>query len=91
METIKLECPECHGQGLNEFFVGCSKPASECCGGCTVEYKCEDCDGNGSIEVEAHDDYMERLIDLLLYFYKNNLSSHLRLIKKIETELINNV
>ena len=88
MKTIELECRECHGQGTHESFIECFKPASMCCGGCYAEYKCEDCDGNGTIEVEAHDDYMGKMIDLLQYFYKNNTRQHLRLIDTLEKELI---
>jgi hypothetical protein len=72
MKTIELECQECNGQGYDYVFVGCNKPASMCCGGCDAKIKCENCDGNGTIEVEAHDDYMDKMIDLLQYFYKNN-------------------
>lgn len=35
------ECEDCNGQGYTEEFVGCTKPASECCGGCTANVKCD--------------------------------------------------
>ena len=35
------ECEDCHGEGYTEEFIGCSRPASECCGGCTANVICE--------------------------------------------------
>ena len=32
-------CEDCNGTGLVEV-IQCGKPASECCGGCTVEVEC---------------------------------------------------
>lgn len=88
MKTIKLECRECNRQGYDYVFVGCNKPASMCCGGCDAKIKCEDCDGNGIIEVKANDDDMVKMIDLLQYFYKNNTQHHSKLIDTLERELL---
>jgi hypothetical protein len=88
MKTIKLECRECQGQGYDDVFVGCMKPASMCCGGCTERVRCGECEGEGSIEVQSHDDDMKRMIDLLEYFYKNNSQHHSKIINNLEKELI---
>jgi hypothetical protein len=88
MKTIELECRECQGQGYDDVFVGCFKPTSMCCGGCTERIKCVECEGEGSIKVEAHDDDMDRMIYLLEYFYKNNAQHHSKIINNLEKELI---
>jgi len=44
----ETECENCD-EGKEEFFEGCSKPASMCCGGCYSYRKCEDCNGSGTI------------------------------------------
>jgi hypothetical protein len=33
-------CTECYGEGFYEVFQGCSRPASDCCGGCTRKEVC---------------------------------------------------
>lgn len=34
-------CPSCNGEGYTEEFIGCSRPASDCCGGCTAKVECD--------------------------------------------------
>lgn len=36
-----LDCPDCHNENEIDVFVGCSRPASDCCGGCSKIIKCE--------------------------------------------------
>jgi hypothetical protein len=55
-----MECRECRGKGIIEAFVGCSKPASMCCGGCVQDFDCHVCDGSG--EVMEGDEIIDRII-----------------------------
>ena len=50
-----MTCKECDGKGVVEAFIDCGKPASECCGGCTKEIECDNCNGSG----ETNDDEEE--------------------------------
>lgn len=43
-------CPECD-EGCVEIGPECSRPASNCCGGCFRKEKCETCDGSGLINI----------------------------------------
>ena len=54
LETKTIECPECLGTGKIEKLI-CTKPVSECCGGCYTYKECSNCDGEGEIEVEIED------------------------------------
>ena len=54
METKTIECPECLGTGKIEKLI-CTKPVSECCGGCYTYKECSNCGGEGEIEVEIED------------------------------------
>ena len=36
-----VECEDCNGEGYTQEFVGCSRPASDCCGGCYASVSCE--------------------------------------------------
>ena len=51
LETKTIECQECLGTGKIEKLI-CTKPVSECCGGCYTYKECSNCDGEGEIEVE---------------------------------------
>lgn len=44
-----VPCYDCGGAGGFEQIV-CTEPASNCCGGCNVNTKCEVCDGSGEID-----------------------------------------
>ena len=45
------QCLNCLGTGKIEKLI-CTKPVSECCGGCYKYKECPNCDGEGEIEVE---------------------------------------
>ena len=55
LETKTIECQECLGTGKIEKLI-CTKPVSECCGGCYAYKECSNCDGEGEIEVEIEED-----------------------------------
>ena len=55
MEIKTIECTECLGTGKIEKLI-CTKPVSECCGGCYTYKECSNCDGEGEIEVEIEED-----------------------------------
>ena len=58
METKTIECQECLGTGKIEKLI-CTKPVSECCGGCYKYKECPNCDGEGEIEVEIDEIYLK--------------------------------
>jgi hypothetical protein len=45
-------CPDCGGNGVVYEMISCGRSMSDCCGGCTRDVKCENCDGGGVIENE---------------------------------------
>jgi hypothetical protein len=47
-----IMCPECSGNGVVYEMISCGRSMSDCCGGCTRDVKCENCDGGGVIENE---------------------------------------
>lgn len=50
MEFKTIECFECNGNGeMDGPLPECSKPASECCGGCYKQYTCVLCAGMGTL------------------------------------------
>ena len=46
------ECENCGGQGYVAVIIDCTKPLSVCCGGCTKDQECYDCDGSGTIKLD---------------------------------------
>lgn len=52
-----IECTGCNGDGTYEDGPDCSRPTSDCCGGCFQTKVCDDCSGSGELEV----DYMDIL------------------------------
>lgn len=52
-----ITCPECYGDGKYEVGPECTRPASNCCGGCYYFEKCEECDGTGEIDNPNFEDY----------------------------------
>lgn len=52
----KIKCRNCEGEGSYEAFTVCSKPMSNCCGGCTQQVSCEDCDGTGIQEIDLFEE-----------------------------------
>ena len=85
MKTIELECRECNGTGYYEHSF-CFKPASECCGGCTKSWECEDCHGYGLIIFQPDN----RLVDLLDYFLSNNTKQHEKIINLLTNKIYEN-
>jgi hypothetical protein len=67
--TIKLDCPECGGEGRIEVGPICGKPASMCCGGCYETHECEECDGYGCKEVESGDIDLFELVERYIKDY----------------------
>ena len=55
METKTIECQECLGTGKIEKLI-CTKPVSECCGGCYTYKECYNCGGSGEVEIEECDE-----------------------------------
>lgn len=61
MDFKTIECFECDGYGeVDGALPECSKPASECCGGCYQTYVCKLCKGTGELYAEDEEtiDYM---------------------------------
>lgn len=52
METFKIKCWNCKGEGGMEVPEECCRPAQHCCGGCTETVKCSICDGEGTQEID---------------------------------------
>ena len=88
METKTIECPECLGTGKIEKLI-CTKPVSECCGGCYTYKECYNCGGSGEVEIEIEEcddinpetpiDFIVPILFLtaLTLIYKKFKTSHL--------------
>tara|TARA_R110001632_G_scaffold76073_2_gene172740 strand:- start:7088 stop:7246 length:159 start_codon:yes stop_codon:yes gene_type:complete len=48
-DYIEIECENCIGSGLIEVMETCATSIADCCGGCTKQIDCEECDGEGII------------------------------------------
>lgn len=48
-EEIKVQCNSCYGEGKIDVLRCTVGSSSYCCGGCTEEEICEECDGTGYI------------------------------------------
>jgi DnaJ-class molecular chaperone len=48
---MRTPCPTCHGHGYFEESIDCGRTAAYCCGGCSREIRCEECHGEGSVEL----------------------------------------
>ena len=46
------QCLECLGTGKIEKLI-CTKPVSECCGGCYTYKECENCNGTGEVKYQV--------------------------------------
>lgn len=55
----EIDCPECEGEGTYEDGPICTRPASQCCGGCYETRVCEKCNGRGTVFLDH-----EALIEL---------------------------
>jgi hypothetical protein len=62
--TFELECKECNGVGSFEYGPECSKPASNCCGGCYKTVQCSACEGNKTYSVTYTIDELKEIIQL---------------------------
>lgn len=60
---MSKECETCHGEGIVEFGPDCSRPASDCCGGCYREAPCPDCHGD-EVDEEPFDFSDEPELDM---------------------------
>lgn len=55
---FETTCENCLGNGGEEVMILCTKPTSQCCGGCTTPVTCEDCNGIGEVTIDT-DEYLE--------------------------------
>ena len=53
-----MECENCNGKGIVDV-LSCSTSAQDCCGGCTKEYDCNECNGTGEIDDSTSDEENE--------------------------------
>lgn len=51
----RVDCNECDGTGIIRVYIDCGKPASSCCGGCSEDISCPDCDGDGYVYSYCYD------------------------------------
>ena len=61
--TFEVDCKECSGEGILLVGPTCWQPASNCCGGCYDEHKCDNCNGTGKIEAEFSKEYLQEIIE----------------------------
>lgn len=47
---VYVLCYECGGEGTQEVS-DCINPSSECCGGCTRDISCSECDGSKMTDI----------------------------------------
>ena len=45
-----IECKYCDGSGSIDEIINCTQSASMCCGGCSKEIECPECEGCGQIK-----------------------------------------
>ena len=91
MDWKTIQCFECDGLGeVDGSLPECSKPASQCCGGCYKQYTCKLCDGTGNLYADIKED-ME-LFDYFLMLeayekmsigYKKTLKDFAEMIKGV--------
>lgn len=48
---VSVACSVCSGVGYVMVGPECSRPASECCGGCYKEFSCDCCNGKGNVDM----------------------------------------
>lgn len=63
---INIECPECDGNGFHEIGPECSRPASDCCGGCYRKEGCDYCCGEGEIEIPFYQEDAQEMIQMII-------------------------
>jgi len=53
-ESEMIECPECYGKGeyYEDTSNACSVPIYDCCGGCGMMLRCDNCCGIGEVETD---------------------------------------
>ena len=63
MENHEHDCEPCEGTGSIESGIVCGTTYGQCsdgmCGGCTIDEKCETCDGRGHLTCEQAIEYAE--------------------------------
>lgn len=78
---IEIECPECEGEGNREIGPECGRPASNCCGGCYHTEICENCSGEGKLEVRMDSDDVQSIYEAI--HESDDILSIRQLIKEI--------
>ncbi len=68
--TFELDCKECDGIGFFEYGPDCSKPASECCGGCYKKVECTACEGHTTYSVSFT---IQELKEIIEFHIEGNL------------------
>ena len=64
---VTIDCPECGGDGKYEVGPQCSRPASECCGGCYVTERCEQCSGSGRVTTTLDAETIGEIVSHLIH------------------------
>jgi len=60
-----MNCKNCKSTGWVESEIYCSRPAAQCCGGCTAKFECHICQGYGYLTPDSNDDFAHYL-DVLI-------------------------
>ena len=81
-----MKCRNCDGTGNEEVFIGCSRPAWDCCGGCVRDYSCFVCDGSGELTAPLNDWYTVRLFEVHAKLLKHE-PKHTKWIESIECDI----
>lgn len=59
--NFTIECMHCDN-GTQSIGPECSRPASDCCGGCFRDVECDECSGSGHLDLEITQDHMEIML-----------------------------
>lgn len=43
-------CPTCNGERTVWQMIECGRSMSDCCGGCTRDVTCDECNGRGTVD-----------------------------------------
>ena len=67
MISFTIECPKCYGEGAISNGIYCTRPASDCCGGCETFTKCEDCDGTGKRWIDLSEEQIKDIVQAISF------------------------